>query len=100
MQTKKIILVTGATGAQGGSVAKALLKENKFAVRVLTRNPDSTNAKFLQASGVELVQGDMQDIDSLHKALKGVYAVFGVTSFWEHFEKRIPARPEPDRRRA
>ena len=87
MQTKKIILVTGATGAQGGSVVKALLNENKFAVRVLTRNPQSSNAKSLQASGAELVQGDMQDLDSLHKALKGVYGVFGVTSFWEHFEK-------------
>lgn len=38
MYSKKIILVTGATGAQGGSVAKALLNANKFAVRILTRN--------------------------------------------------------------
>jgi uncharacterized protein YbjT (DUF2867 family) len=41
MNQKKIILVTGSTGTQDGSVSKVLLAENNFAVRILTRNPES-----------------------------------------------------------
>ncbi len=87
MNTKPIILVTGATGAQGGSVARILLKNKKFAVRILTRNPDSQKAKILQRAGAELFQGDFDDIESLKKAMRGCYGVFGVTNFWEHFAK-------------
>lgn len=87
MTSKKIILVTGATGAQGGSVAKALLNENKFAVRILTRNAKSPKALALQEAGAEIAEGDLDDIQSLLTAMKDVYGVFGVTSFWEHYEK-------------
>ena len=87
MTSKKIILVTGATGAQGGSVAKALLNENKFAVRILTRNAKSPKAIALQEAGAEIAEGDLDDIQSLLAAMKDVYGVFGVTSFWEHYEK-------------
>lgn len=87
MISRKIILVTGATGAQGGSVAKALLNENKFAVRILTRNAKSPKAIALQEAGAEIAEGDLDDIQSLLAAMKDVYGVFGVTSFWEHFEK-------------
>ena len=87
MNSKKIILVTGATGAQGGSVAKALLNENKFAVRILTRNAKSPKAIALQEAGAEIAEGDLDDIQSLLPAMKDVYGVFGVTSFWEHYEK-------------
>ena len=87
MTSKKIILVTGATGAQGGSVAKALLNENKFAVRILTRNAKSPKAIALQEAGAEIAEGDLDDIQSLLPAMKDVYGVFGVTSFWEHYEK-------------
>jgi uncharacterized protein YbjT (DUF2867 family) len=87
MISKKIILVTGATGAQGGSVAKALLNENKFAVRILTRNAKSPKALALQEAGAEIAEGDLDDIQSLLTAMKDVYGVFGVTSFWEHYEK-------------
>ena len=45
MSSKKIIAVTGATGAQGGSVAKFLLEDGTFAVRALTRNPESPASK-------------------------------------------------------
>lgn len=86
---KKIILVTGATGAQGGSVARALLAENKFAVRILTRNALNEKAIALKRVGAEIVEGNMDDIDSLKAAMKDCYGVFGVTSFWEHYEKEF-----------
>lgn len=82
-----VILVTGATGAQGGSVARTLLREDRFRVRVLTRNPRSQRALVLQRAGAEIVTGDMHDTESLRKAMKGVYGVFGVTNYWEHYEK-------------
>lgn len=86
---KKIILVTGATGAQGGSVARVLLDNKQFAVRVLTRNVQSAQAQVLEAAGAEIVAGDFDDVESLQRALQGVYGVFGVTNFWEHFEKEF-----------
>ncbi|GAB2832025.1 NmrA/HSCARG family protein [Ferruginibacter profundus] len=83
---QKIILVTGATGAQGGSVAKALLAQNKFAVRILTRNANAQNAIALKELGAEVITGDMNDIESLKAAMQDCYGVYGVTNFWEHFE--------------
>lgn len=87
MNQKKTILVIGATGAQGGSVAKALLAENNFAVRILTRNGQSEKALALQQAGAEVVTGDLDDRESIKYAMKDCYGVFGVTNFWEHFEK-------------
>lgn len=84
---KKTILVTGATGAQGGGVARAILKENKFRVRILTRNANSQKAQMLKRAGAEIAEGDMEDPQSLAKAMKGVYGVFAITSFWEHYAK-------------
>lgn len=81
------ILVTGATGQQGGSVVSHLLDRGKFAVRALTRKPESQAAQQLRARGVDVVKGDLDDRASLRAALKGVYGVFGVTNYWEHFEK-------------
>ena len=89
MENRKVILVTGATGAQGGSVAKILLSQNKFDVRILTRDDTSPKAIALQLAGAELAIGDFEDTDSLRRAMKGVYGVFGVTDFEEHFEKEI-----------
>lgn len=87
MTDKKTILVTGATGAQGGSVARYLLKSGAFNVRALTRNPDSDRAKALRSAGADVVKGDLADPGSLRSALQGCDAVFGVTNFWEHFDK-------------
>jgi uncharacterized protein YbjT (DUF2867 family) len=83
----KTILVFGATGAQGGSVARNLLSRGKFKVRAITRKPDSPAANALRELGAEIVQGDLDDPASLDAALEGVDAVFGVTNFWEHFDK-------------
>ncbi len=86
MAQQPIILVTGATGAQGGSVARMLLGQKKFSVRILTRTPKSSKAIALQELGAEVVQGDLENIETLKTAMEGCYGVFGVTNFWEHFE--------------
>jgi uncharacterized protein YbjT (DUF2867 family) len=87
MSDKRIILVTGATGAQGGGVARQLLSRGKFAVRAFTRNPHSAAAAALKELGAEIVRGDLDDRASIRAALDGVYGVFGVTNFWEHFDR-------------
>jgi uncharacterized protein YbjT (DUF2867 family) len=69
------VLVTGATGQQGGAVARAL-RGRAHRVRALTRRPDSAPARELDQLGIELAQGDFDDRDSLRQALKGVDAVF------------------------
>jgi uncharacterized protein YbjT (DUF2867 family) len=84
---RRTILVTGATGAQGGSVVRHLLERDSYAVRAFTRNPDSERARALAKQGVEVVAGDLEDADSLRAALDGCYGAFGVTNFWEHFDR-------------
>ena len=87
MADKKIITVFGATGAQGGGLARAILndKNSEFAVRAVTRDKNSDKAKELAAMGAELVEGDIDDMDSLKKSLQGAYGAFFVTFFWAHF---------------
>ncbi|WP_373987319.1 NmrA/HSCARG family protein [Duganella sp. BuS-21] len=74
---KNSILVTGATGQQGGAVARHLLAGG-FAVKALVRNPDSDKAKALAAKGIELVVGDLDDAASLVAAMSGVSGVYSV----------------------
>lgn len=83
----KIIAVTGATGAQGGGVIRAILAhpEGGFSARAITRNPDSDQAKALAALGVEVVKADLDDEASLARAFAGAYGAFCITNFWEHF---------------
>jgi uncharacterized protein YbjT (DUF2867 family) len=83
----RTILVTGATGAQGGSVVRHLLADGQWKIRAFTRKPDSPAARALAAAGVEVVPGDLSDRDSIIRALAGCDAVYGVTNFWEHFER-------------
>jgi len=78
---EKIILVTGATGKQGGALIKHLLGKN-FTLRALTRNPKQPAAQDLAKKGVEIVKGDMNDIDTLYPAMKSVYGVFSTQDFW------------------
>ena len=87
MNNKKIIAVLGATGAQGGGLAYACLNDanSQFSVRAVTRNVNSDKAKALADAGAEVVSADLDNVDSLKKAFKGAYGVFGVTNFWEHF---------------
>ena len=79
----KMILVTGATGQQGGAVARHLLKQAGFAVRALTRDPATHNARSLAQAGAELFQGDLDDPASVRRALEGAWGVFSVQNFME-----------------
>ena len=72
-----VIVVTGATGRQGGAVARSLLKDG-WRVRALTRKPDSQKARILAGLGAEVVQGDMNDRSSLEAALRDAYGVYSV----------------------
>jgi len=79
---KGIILVLGATGHQGGAVARHLL-EKKYSVRFMTRKPDSPKAKELETLGANPVIGDLDDADAVKAALSGVRAVFAVFTMAE-----------------
>jgi uncharacterized protein YbjT (DUF2867 family) len=81
------ILVSGATGLQGGAVARHLLKRGKSEVCCLTRRPDSEAAKTFKQLGADVVKADFDDPSSVKLALRGCTAVFGVTNFWEAFQR-------------
>ncbi|XP_042654461.1 nmrA-like family domain-containing protein 1 [Tyto alba] len=87
MAGQKLIVVFGATGAQGGSVARALLEDGTFKVRAVTRSPAKKEAKELKRRGAEVVKADQDDGPSLELALAGAYGAFVVTNFWEHCSK-------------
>ncbi|GBF06758.1 NmrA-like family protein [Deinococcus aerius] len=82
-----IIVVLGATGAQGGGLVRAILEdpERTFAVRAVTRNPESDRARSLRELGAGVVAADMDAPGSLRAAFQGAYGLFAVTNFWEHF---------------
>ena len=87
MADKKIIAVVGATGSQGGGVARAILndKSSPFAARALTRDVNSDKARALAAAGAEVVAADLDDPGSLKRAFAGAHGVYCVTFFWDHF---------------
>lgn len=76
-------MVTGATGTQGGAVARELL-ERGYTVRGLSRNPDSERAQAMSELGVDMVKGDFDDAASLAAAMDGAYGVFAVTLYREY----------------
>ncbi|GAA3987694.1 NmrA/HSCARG family protein [Allokutzneria multivorans] len=86
MGEQKIIAVTGATGAQGGGIARAILAEPEsgFTVRALTRDPDSAAAKELATLGAEVVRADFTDEASVREAFEDAYGAYLVTNFWAH----------------
>jgi uncharacterized protein YbjT (DUF2867 family) len=85
--SKKLITVFGATGAQGGGLARAILAESNggFAVRAVTRKPDSDAANALSGAGAEVIAADLDDAASVARAMQGAYGAFCLTNFWEHF---------------
>ena len=87
MADKKIIAVVGATGAQGGGLVRAILGDSSgaFAVRALTRDPDSEKAHELAKLGAEVVKADLDSGPTLRAAFDGAYGAFCVTFFWDHF---------------
>jgi len=80
---KRALLITGATGNQGGAVIQALLDDRPedWEIRALVRDPSSDRAKALQAEGVHLVRGDLDDDRSVAEAVQGAYGVFSVQGF-------------------
>ena len=82
--TKKTILVTGATGQAGNAVALHLLSAGKWQLRALTRDSSNPVAKELAASGVDIVEGDLKDKGAIEQAVDGVYGVYSVQQYWEH----------------
>jgi uncharacterized protein YbjT (DUF2867 family) len=79
---KDLIVVTGATGQQGGATARELLAAG-HRVRALTRKPEGDAAKALAAAGAEVVKGDLDDAASLEKAFAGGWGLFAVQNTWE-----------------
>ncbi|MEH1943647.1 MAG: NmrA/HSCARG family protein [Nostoc sp.] len=90
-QTKpeQLILVTGATGNQGGAIARHLLQRGKFKVRAMVRDQNKPAAQALQQAGAELVQGDFNDRASLDRAVQGVHGIFSMQDFREGAEVEI-----------
>lgn len=80
----KVILVTGATGKQGGAAIKAILSSpnaSDFTLLAVTRNTESASAKSLVSKGVKLVQGDLNDVPALFESAKEIaQPIWGVFS--------------------
>ncbi len=82
MKKDDLILVTGATGKQGGAIARELLLRG-YSVRAMTRKPDDEPATKLKELGAEVVFGDLDDADSLVKVLDGAWGALAVQNTWE-----------------
>jgi len=82
MSPDRIVLVTGATGKQGGALVRALDGAG-FRLRAMTRKPDSEAAQALAARGVEVVRGDLDDEASLRRPLEGAWGTFALQNTWE-----------------
>jgi uncharacterized protein YbjT (DUF2867 family) len=82
MTSERTIVISGATGKQGGAVIRALTGKG-FRLRAMTRKTDSAAALALAAAGVELVRGDLDDAASLEAALTGAWGTLAVQNTWE-----------------
>ena len=82
MADSKNVLVTGATGNQGGAIARELLTRG-YRVRAMTRKPQGDAARKLAGLGAEVVAGDLNDEASLKPALSGMWGAYGVQNTWE-----------------
>ena len=105
MANSRVIAVVGATGAQGGSLARAILADplGGFACRAITRDPNKESARALAAKGAEVVRADLDDPESLQKAFAGAHGAFCVTNFWEHFsaeKEKAQAKNQADAAKA
>ena len=83
----RTVLVTGATGRQGGAVIRHMLPKG-WKLRALTRNVDGHSARELARQGIEMAQGDLEDPASLTHAVQGVYGIYSVQDFWAVGAKR------------
>jgi uncharacterized protein YbjT (DUF2867 family) len=88
MSQKRTVVVTGATGKQGGAVARALL-ERGHQVRAITRDPDSSQANALARAGASLVTASLGDAAAIRKALDGATCLFAMTVAFRGREAEI-----------
>ena len=86
---KQIIVVVGATGKQGSSVAHTFLESPNWHVRCLTRNPSSQASQSLLSLGAEIVQADLSDISSLYPAFANAHTIFANTDFWGTYRASV-----------
>ena len=84
----KLILVTGATGKQGGAALRHLQAKG-FAVRAMTRDPEQPAARALVGQGAEVAKGDMEDVASIVRVLDGVYGVYSVQDWQGGVEQEV-----------
>ena len=87
MGNKKVITIFGATGAQGGGLARSILADpnGPFTVRAVTRDVNSDAALALATAGAELVAANLDDAAAVERAFAGAYGAYCVTFFWAHF---------------
>jgi len=83
----KTVLITGATGRQGGAVIRHMVPKG-WKLRALTFRADSAAIQRLTSQGIEVVKGDLEDAASLERAVQGVYGVYSVQDFWAVGAKR------------
>jgi len=86
-KSKPIVVVSGVTGRQGGSIAKALLEDGNWNVRGLTRHAGSQRALEFSSKGVEIIAVDWQNKGELASALENCYAFFALTDYWDSSTK-------------
>ena len=79
---RDVILVSGATGQQGGAIARHLLSRG-YRVRAMTRKPQEAKAQALSAAGAQVVAADLDDAASLERALDGAWGAFAIQNTWE-----------------
>jgi uncharacterized protein YbjT (DUF2867 family) len=82
LMTDRTLLITGATGKQGGATIRHL-DGSDFRLRAMTRRPHSEAARDLKNRGVDVVEGDLDDEESLKRALEGAWGVYAVQNTWE-----------------
>ncbi|HET7499035.1 MAG TPA: NmrA/HSCARG family protein [Candidatus Eisenbacteria bacterium] len=80
--SNELILITGATGQQGGAIAHELLVKGRK-IRAMTRHPESPKAAALKRLGAEVVAGDLNDAASIERALHGAWGAFALQNTWE-----------------
>lgn len=78
----RTVVIAGATGKQGGAVARALAGQG-FNLKAMTRKPQGEAVKGLMQLGIEIVPGDLDDAESLKRVLEGAWGAFAVQNTWE-----------------
>ena len=87
MNSDKTVLITGATGRQGGAVIRYMLPKG-WRLRALVFKADNSTVQRLTDQGIEVVRGNLEDPASLERAVRGVYGIYSVQDFWSVGTKR------------